>query len=68
LIAFATTIVFNEVGPAVWDEWLPKALEAKTLKCKPDPVIVGKGLDKIQEALDRGLAGVSAQKMVVEID
>lgn len=57
----------NEVGPAVWADWLPKALANGTLKCKPDPLVVGKGLEKIQEACDRGMKGVSAAKLVVEL-
>lgn len=57
----------NEVGDAVFVEWIPKALANGTLKCKPDGKVVGKGLESIQAACDAWSAGVSAQKIVVEI-
>jgi hypothetical protein len=33
--------------------------------CAPEPVVVGTGLEHVQEALDRIKKGVSAQKLVV---
>jgi hypothetical protein len=42
-------------------------LENGRLKPKPDPLVVGKGLDKIQEGVDKQRAGVSAAKVVVEL-
>ncbi|KAK3082339.1 hypothetical protein LTS18_004251 [Coniosporium uncinatum] len=57
----------NEVGPAVWGEWIPKALENGDLKCKPDAVVVGHGLESLQEACDKMSAGVSGAKLVVEL-
>lgn len=35
------------------------------MQAKPDPLVVGTGLEKIQEAIDRQKAGVSAKKVVV---
>jgi len=35
--------------------------------CKPEPVVVGQGLESLQEAVDRRGEGVSAQKVVVEL-
>lgn len=38
-----------------------------SLKCKPEPEIVGKGLEYVQEAMDKQARGVSAKKLVVEL-
>jgi NADPH:quinone reductase-like Zn-dependent oxidoreductase len=58
----------NKVGEMIWGEFLPAALQKGTFKCLPGPVVVGRGLDKIQEALDKGKEGAqSAQKLVVTI-
>jgi hypothetical protein len=60
--------VHNEVGPAVWGDWIPNALAAGTLKCKPDAKVVAKGLEGIQDACDIGAKGEnSATKLVVEL-
>ena len=63
----APSIASNEVAKVVYHEFLPKALAEGTLKAKPDPLIVGKGLEEVQAAVDRCKAGVSAQKVVVSI-
>ncbi|KAK3725941.1 hypothetical protein LTR37_000089 [Vermiconidia calcicola] len=57
----------TEVGPAIWQQWVPAALANGTLKCKPDAYVVGQGLEKIQEAVDAWKSGASARKYVVEI-
>lgn len=51
----------------VWINWLPAALEKGQMKCKPDPEVVGQGLESIQLAVDTIGAGVSAKKIVVEL-
>jgi NADPH:quinone reductase-like Zn-dependent oxidoreductase len=51
----------------VWQNFVTKALESGQLKCLPESLVVGKGLESLQEALDRAKAGVSAQKIVVEL-
>ncbi|QIW98717.1 hypothetical protein AMS68_004235 [Peltaster fructicola] len=57
----------NEVGDAVWVDWIPQALADGSLKCKPDAHIVGKGLDDIQGAIDLyAKGGISATKLVVD--
>ena len=58
----------NEVGPAIWDQWLTPALANGNMQCKPLPEVVGKGLESIQAAIDRQAQGVSAKKLVVELD
>ncbi|KAI5356650.1 putative GroES-like superfamily, alcohol dehydrogenase-like, NAD(P)-binding domain superfamily [Septoria linicola] len=53
---------------AVFAKWLPLALRSGQLKCKPEPFIVGRGLDSLQDACDLMAKGVSAQKLVVELE
>ncbi|KAJ9661777.1 hypothetical protein H2198_001742 [Neophaeococcomyces mojaviensis] len=65
---FATTLAENEVGPGIYRGFLPEALEKNTYKAKPDPLIVGSGLDKVQEAFEVLKKGVSVKKIVVLID
>ena len=57
----------TEVGPAIWGRWVTSALASGSLRCKPEPMVVGKGLEFIQEGCDRMSEGVSAVKLVVEI-
>lgn len=47
--------------------WLPIALADGTMKCQPEPEIVGNGLKDVQGAVDKLRKGVSATKLVVEI-
>jgi len=56
-----------EIGKAVWKNFVPEALENGRLKTKPDPLVVGKGLDKVQDGFDKLKVGVSATKVVVEL-
>lgn len=58
----------NEVGELIWKQFLPAALETGKFKCLPEPLVVGKGLDKLQGAIDQGKrGGKSAQKLVVTL-
>lgn len=50
---------------SIFSDFLPKALEKGSFKGKPDPLVVGKGLESAQKALDTHKAGVSARKVVV---
>jgi len=65
---FALTIAGNEVGKAVWSDFVPEALKDGSLKTKPEPLVIGKGLEKLQEGCDKNKAGVSAKKVVIEFD
>ncbi|KAK8000830.1 GroES-like protein [Apiospora marii] len=68
---YGTTLVHNEVGPAIWGKWVPEALATGALQCKPDPEVVAKGLEGIQTACDIGAKGwgtTSSPKLVVELD
>lgn len=64
---FATSIAKNEVGPAVFNEFVTQALEQGTFLVKPEPEIVGEGLGSVQEGIDRLKKGVSASKLVVTL-
>ncbi|KAI4162658.1 MAG: hypothetical protein LQ342_003704 [Letrouitia transgressa] len=64
---FATTIKDNQVGKAVYVDFLPKALDAGTFLPAPEPLIAGKGLESLQEAVDRYKQGISAAKLVVTL-
>ncbi len=57
----------NEVGEAIYGTFLPKALKEGKYVCAPEPMVVGKGLESIQEALEVQKKGVSARKVVVTL-
>ncbi|SPQ23141.1 01115b18-6811-4f7b-83d0-2e876b7043d9 [Thermothielavioides terrestris] len=57
----------DELRGKIWNDFLPEALAQSKYKCQPAPRVVGQGLDKIQEGLDLGAQGVSAQKLVVKL-
>ncbi|KAF2648738.1 oxidoreductase [Lophiostoma macrostomum CBS 122681] len=51
----------------VWLDFLEKGLANGKLKAGTTPLVVGTGLEKCQEALNRYRQGVSAEKVVVEL-
>jgi NADPH:quinone reductase-like Zn-dependent oxidoreductase len=55
----------ESVVAQVWRDFLPQALSDGSFVPEPEPLIIGKGLEAIQEAYDRVLKPVSAQKIVV---
>lgn len=64
---FSSTIKDNQVGKAVYEDFLPEALKAGTFVPAPEPLVVGKGLQSVQEAVDLLQKGVSARKVVVSL-
>lgn len=64
---FGSDLKDNEVGPAIYVDFLPKALEHGSFIAAPDAEIVGKGLESIQGGLDLLKKGVSAKKYVVSL-
>lgn len=56
-----------EVGEAVYQNYLANALKNKKFLAKPDPLVVGTGLEKVQAGFDRQKEGVSAKKVVVKL-
>ncbi|OJJ80958.1 zinc-binding alcohol dehydrogenase family protein [Aspergillus glaucus CBS 516.65] len=61
------TVPNEKIGQAIWEDYVPKALASGQLQGKPDPVVVGHGLDKIQHAFDVQKAGVSGKKIIVTL-
>jgi NADPH:quinone reductase-like Zn-dependent oxidoreductase len=57
-------LVANEVGKVIFEDFLPKALEQRKFIPAPEPQVVGKGLERIQEAMNMNKKGVSAKKLV----
>ena len=51
----------------IYRDFVPQALVDRTLVPAPEPLVLGKGLDKIQEAMDLHVKGVSARKLVVSL-
>lgn len=62
---FGTTIKDNQVGKAVYEDFLPKALKAGSYVPAPEPLVSGNGLESVQEAVDLQQKGVSASKVVI---
>jgi NADPH:quinone reductase-like Zn-dependent oxidoreductase len=61
------TLKDNEVGPAIYVDFLPTALATGAYQAAPDATVVGDGLARIPDALKRLRGGVSANKLVVTI-
>jgi NADPH:quinone reductase-like Zn-dependent oxidoreductase len=61
------TLRDNEVGPAVYADFLPGALASGSYRAAPEAQVVGHGLERIPEALHLLRAGVSARKLVVTL-
>lgn len=57
----------QRIGESVWGEFVTESLSSGQLQAKPDPVIVGSGLEQLQKALDLQKAGVSAKKLVITL-
>lgn len=57
----------NEVGPAIFENFLPGALAGGSFIPSPPPVVVGHGLESIQLAFEAHRRGVSAAKVVVTL-
>ncbi|KAJ5930357.1 hypothetical protein N7466_005850 [Penicillium verhagenii] len=64
---FGTSIKDNHVGKAIYEDFLPLALEAGFFIPAPAPLVSGSGLEDIQAAVDLQAKGTSAQKVVVTL-
>ena len=63
---FERMLADNEIGPAIFEDFLRKVLPQRKYKIAPEPFIMGmKGLKGVQEGLDRLRNGVSAKKIVI---
>lgn len=63
----AVTVASNEVGPAIWRNFLPQALESGQFVPCPEVVVVGHGLEKLAEASKLQKSGMSYAKPVVTV-
>ncbi|KAK9775349.1 putative Enoyl reductase (ER) domain-containing protein [Seiridium cardinale] len=59
------TVAHSPVGDALYVNFLPEALANGKFRAAPEPMVVGEGLEAIQEALELQKKGVSARKIVV---
>lgn len=64
---FCPEVMNNDVGPMIYREFFPQALEKGLIVPKPEPLVVGHGLEAVQVGLDRLKAGVSAAKVVITL-
>ncbi|KAJ5753994.1 uncharacterized protein N7511_008147 [Penicillium nucicola] len=64
---FSSSLVHNEVGTVIYNDFLPTALANGRYRLVPKPVVAGRGLEQVQAALDAHKKGLSAQKVVVSL-
>ena len=64
---WGTALKADEVSTAVYRDFLPAALAEGRYVAAPEPLVVGSGLEHVQEALDVQRRGVSARKVVVTL-
>ena len=64
---WGSALLNTDVGPLIFEDFLPAALADGRFRAAPDPMVVGHGLGQIPMALDRQLQGVSAGKLVVTL-
>jgi hypothetical protein len=64
---WGSDLIANEVGPMIFEAFLPAALAEGRFVAAPSPTVAGTGLAQIPEALERQRLGVSATKLVVTL-
>lgn len=64
---FGTTLIDNGVGKAIYTDQLPEALVKGKYIAAPEPLVIGKGLECIQDAFELQKKGMSAKKVVVSL-
>ncbi|KAL9061278.1 MAG: hypothetical protein Q9162_000152 [Coniocarpon cinnabarinum] len=65
---FGLTLWKNDVGKALYENYLPEALAKGTFVAGPEPEIVGRGIGELQKAVDvRRNRDPSAKKMIVVV-
>lgn len=55
----------DELGPAIYEAFLPPALASGAFRPAPQPHVIGRGLDRIPDGLTTIRRGVSARKIVI---
>ena len=64
---FGSSLAFNGVGRAMYENFLPDALAHGRYVAAPDPHVIGHGFVAIQDGLDVQRMGVSARKIVITL-
>ncbi|GJC88998.1 dehydrogenase azaJ [Colletotrichum liriopes] len=64
---WGSDVMANEVGAAIYQDFLPGAMAQGLFVPAPKAEVVGHGLGSIQEAFDVSYKGVSAKKVVVSL-
>ena len=64
---WGSALIANEVGPMIFEAFLPSALAEARFAAAPSPMVVGASLAQIPVALERQRKGVSASKLVVTL-
>lgn len=64
---FGTSLVTTEVSWAIYMDFLPKALAEHAYVAAPEPHVIGKGLQHVQNGLNIQRNGVSASKVVISL-
>lgn len=64
---WGTALIHNQVGPLIFQDYLPEALARGAFKPSPPCQVAGHGLEAIPAAMAMHAAGVSAAKLVVTL-
>jgi NADPH:quinone reductase-like Zn-dependent oxidoreductase len=64
---WGTALIHNQVGPLIFQDYLPAALAQGAFKPSPPCHVAGHGLEAIPAAMAMHAAGVSAAKLVVTL-
>lgn len=64
---WGSALMDTDLGPAIYERFLPDALRSGRFVAAPPPLVVGHGLEAIQPAFERQKRGVSAAKVVVTL-
>lgn len=56
-----------QVAEEIYGDFFPKALQSGCYVPAPEPLIVGNGLESVQEAVDTVMKGMSARKAIVTL-
>ena len=62
---WGSSLMNDEVGPLIFEMFLPAALAEGRYLAAPEPDVIGRGLGAIQEGLEVQRRGVSARKVVI---
>ncbi|SMB81132.1 zinc-binding alcohol dehydrogenase family protein [Deinococcus hopiensis] len=62
---WGSSLMNDEVGPLIFGGFLPAALAEGRYLAVPEPVVVGRGLESIQQGFEAQQRGVSAKKVVI---